>query len=91
MVDSKRRSSAGGHEASSVKRSRKIPQHCPELTEEVRHADVPVLDQPVAADVPDDDIPVLEESLTLFEKNIPVLEETEEPFARNSDVAGDTE
>ena len=41
---------------------------------EVRQADIPVLEQPVAAIAVDEEIPVLEETLAEFEKPIPVLE-----------------
>ena len=56
-----------------------IPEHCPELTQEVRHADIPVLDQPVAAETFQDNIPVLEETFSMFEENIPVLDEEAAP------------
>ena len=46
------------------------------MTKQVRQADIPVLDQPVAVAALNDDIPVLEETFAEFEKTIPVLEET---------------
>ena len=49
------------------------PEHCPELTQEVKRADIPVLDQQVAAEALQENIPVLEETFTMFEKTIPVL------------------
>ena len=82
MADSGRRFSVGRHDAPSAKDGRKIPEHCPELTEEVTQADIPVLHQRVTGNT----IPALEETFTLFEKNVPVLVEAAEPL-----VAGDTE
>ena len=91
MADSGRRFSGGKNNASSDNGSREIPERCPELTEEVTEADIPVLDQPVAAVALDEHIPALEETFAAFEKTIPVLEEMAEPYAPNPDTTGDTE
>ena len=56
--------------------SRRSRKRLPELTGRVRRADIPVLEQPVAAIAVDEEIPVLEETFAEFEKTIPVLEET---------------
>ena len=74
MPDPGRRFSAHRHDTPPGGDSKKIPEHCPELTQEVRHADIPVLDQPVVAEALQDNIPVLEETFPIFEKNIPVLD-----------------
>ena len=67
------------------------PEHCPELTQEVKHADIPVLAQQVAAEALQDNIPVLEETFTMFEKTIPVLDEEAVPVGLTVDVAGKAE
>ena len=67
------------------------PEHCPELTQEVKRADIPVLDQQVAAEALQDNIPVLEETFTMFEKTIPVLDEEAVPVGLTVDVAGKAE
>ena len=67
------------------------PEHCPELTQEVKRADIPVLDQQVAAEALQENIPVLEETFTMFEKTIPVLDEEAVPVGLTVDVAGKAE
>lgn len=75
MPDSGRPGAAGGKEASSEDDAQK---RFPVLTEQVRQADIPVLDQPVEAVTLDDELPVLEETLAVFENTVPVLEDTAE-------------
>lgn len=72
MPDPERRFPAGRKDSSSNK-DKQGPY--PELTEEFRQADIPVLDQQVAVDLPEDTVPVLEETYAEFEKTIPVLAE----------------
>ncbi len=79
MSDHGRRITARRNDALPGGDSTKIPEHCPELTQEVRHADIPVLDQPVAAEALQDNVPVLEETFPMFQKNIPVLDEEAAP------------
>ena len=79
MPDPGCRFSAHRHNTPPGGDSKKIPEHCPELTQEVRHADIPVLDQQVSAGALQDNIPVLEETFIMFEKNIPVLDEEAAP------------
>ena len=67
------------------------PEHCPELTQEVKRADIPVLDQQVAAEALQDNIPVLEETFTMFEITIPVFDEEAVPVGLTVDVAGKAE
>ena len=69
-------------------RAKKIPDHCPELTQEVKHVDIPVLDQEVAAEGIPDNIPVLEETFSMFEKNIPVLDEEAAPVSLADSLPG---
>ena len=79
MPDHGRRGTARRNDALAGGDSTKIPEHCPELTQEVRHADIPVLDQPVTEKALQDTIPVLEETFPMFRKNIPVLDEEAAP------------
>ena len=75
----------------SDKDRKEIPERCPELTDEVEHSAIPVLDQQVGADVLDATIPLLEETFSLFEKNIPVLDEAADPAGPIADSAGEAE
>ena len=91
MPDSEHRFKARRNDAPPGGDSKKIPEHCPELTQEVKHADIPVLDQQVTAQALQDNIPVLEETFTMFEKTIPVLDEEAVPVGLTVDVAGKAE
>ena len=91
MPDPKRRITARRNDAPPGGDSKKIPEHCPELTQEVKHADIPVLAQQVAAEALQDNIPVLEETFTMFEKTIPVLDEEAVPVGLTVDVVGKAE
>jgi len=79
MPDHGRRITACRNDALPGGDSTKIPEHCPELTQEVRHADIPVLEQQVTAEALQDTVPVLEETFQMFQKNIPVLDEEAAP------------
>ena len=74
VPDPERRFPASNNNSSPDKENMNNQGAYPELTKQVRQADIPVLDQPVAAAALDDDIPVLEETFAEFEKTIPVLE-----------------
>ena len=89
MPEAGSREPAGSDSAPPADENRKRPQHYPELTGEVTHAGIPVLDQPVAGNVLEDRIPALEETIALFEKNAPVLDEAADPSALSPGVAGD--
>ena len=65
-------------------------EHYPELTEEVRQADIPVLEQQPAVDVLENSIPLLEETFSMFEKSVPVLDEIT-PATNDPDTAGKKE
>ena len=81
MPDSEHRTVTNRDNASSDKDSRKIPEDCPELTEEVTQADIPVLDQPLSGNVDEGIIPTLEETITLSEKNAFSLDAATDPRA----------
>ena len=89
MPEAGRRERAGSDNAPPADNKSRSPQHYPELTEEVTHAGIPALDQPVAGNVLEEKIPALEETIALFEKNVPVLDETADPSALSPGVAGD--
>lgn len=89
MPDPGDRVPADGNNAPTEHDNRKTPQHFPELTEEVTQAGIPMLDQQVAANVLDDNMPTLDETFTMFEKNVPVLDETADPSALSPDTGGD--
>ena len=90
MPEPERRSALSRNMASDKDR-KEIPERCPELTDEVKHTAIPVLDQQVGADVLDATIPLLEETFFLFEKNIPVLDEAADPAGPIADSAGEAE
>ena len=90
MPEPERRSALSRNMASDKDR-KEIPERCPELTDEVEHSAIPVLDQQVGADVLDATIPLLEETFSLFEKNIPVLDEAAAPAGPIADSAGEAE
>ena len=64
MAEPERRSALSRNMASDKDR-KEIPERCPELTDEVNHTAIPVLDQQVGADVLDATIPLLEETFSL--------------------------
>ena len=74
MPDSKRPSVTDGNGPAAQDIVRKTRKQLPELDDQVRQVELPVLDQPVAAVAVDEEIPVLEETFAEFEKTIPVLE-----------------
>lgn len=74
MPDSKRPSVTDVNGPAAQDIVRKTRKQLPELDDQVRLAELPVLDQPVAAIAVDEEIPVLEETFAEFEKTIPVLE-----------------
>lgn len=89
MHDTGRGGPPGSDNAPSGNDGRNRPQHCPELTEEVAQAGIPVLEQEVAGNALDDRIPALDQTFTMFEKNVPVLEESADPAAPLPDAGGD--
>ena len=89
MPEAEGRDPAGSDNAPPADDNGRRPQHCPELTEEVTHAGIPVLDQQVAGNVMEDKLPALEETFVLFEDKVPVLDETADQSALSPDVAGD--
>jgi hypothetical protein len=74
MPDSKRPSVTDANGPAAQDIVRKTRKQLPELDDQVRQVELPVLDQPVAAVAVDEEIPVLEETFAEFEKTLPVLE-----------------
>ena len=76
MADPEQQFPASKNDSSPDKENTDKQGPYPELAEEFRRADIPVLDQQAAVDVLEDTIPALEETWAAFEKTVPVLEET---------------